>query len=161
MKRRNEPFSIAVVLLTVCMLTASGFGQSGNNSRVNAKKNQGAMMNSSGTDQMCDRSVDRNADGQGPDGMIQNPERGNRRGFIDVDGDGLNDLAQDFDGDGIANGKDPDYVRPQDGTGRQLGLRSLFRGSGGCGSGTGRSSMVRGMGRGAGRRGSSGRQGRG
>lgn len=41
--------------------------------------------------------------------------------FIDEDGDGFNDLAPDADGDGIPNGLDPDYVRPEDGTGRQLG----------------------------------------
>ena len=40
--------------------------------------------------------------------------------FIDEDGDGFNDLAPDADGDGIPNGQDPDYVRPEDGTGSQL-----------------------------------------
>lgn len=39
--------------------------------------------------------------------------------FIDENGDGFNDLAPDADGDGIPNGLDPDYVRPQDGTGSQ------------------------------------------
>lgn len=39
--------------------------------------------------------------------------------FIDEDGDGFNDLAPDHDGDGIPNGLDPDYVRPEDGTGQQ------------------------------------------
>lgn len=39
--------------------------------------------------------------------------------FIDEDGDGFNDLAPDHDGDGIPNGLDPDYVRPEDGTGNQ------------------------------------------
>lgn len=34
--------------------------------------------------------------------------------FIDEDGDGFNDLAPDADGDGIPNGLDPDYVRPED-----------------------------------------------
>ena len=37
--------------------------------------------------------------------------------FIDEDGDGFNDLAPDADGDGIPNGMDPDYVKPEDGTG--------------------------------------------
>ncbi len=37
--------------------------------------------------------------------------------FIDEDGDGFNDLAPDADGDGIPNGMDEDYVRPEDGTG--------------------------------------------
>jgi hypothetical protein len=39
--------------------------------------------------------------------------------FIDEDGDGFNDLAPDADGDGIPNGLDPDYVRPEDGEGQQ------------------------------------------
>lgn len=37
--------------------------------------------------------------------------------FIDEDGDGFNDLAPDADGDGIPNGLDPDYVKPEDGSG--------------------------------------------
>jgi hypothetical protein len=39
--------------------------------------------------------------------------------FVDEDGDGYNDLAPDADGDGIPNGQDPDYVKPEDGTGNQ------------------------------------------
>ena len=38
--------------------------------------------------------------------------------FIDEDGDGFNDNAPDADGDGIPNGQDPDYVKPEDGTGQ-------------------------------------------
>lgn len=37
--------------------------------------------------------------------------------FIDEDGDGFNDLAPDADGDGIPNGLDPDYEKPEDGDG--------------------------------------------
>ncbi len=37
--------------------------------------------------------------------------------FIDEDGDGFNDLAPDADGDGIPDGLDPDYVKPEDRTG--------------------------------------------
>ncbi|MBU8871010.1 MAG: hypothetical protein KOO60_09140 [Gemmatimonadales bacterium] len=37
--------------------------------------------------------------------------------FVDEDGDGFNDLAPDFDGDGIPNGQDDDYVKAEDGTG--------------------------------------------
>jgi hypothetical protein len=43
----------------------------------------------------------------------------NRIAFIDENGDGINDLARDADGDGIPNGQDPDWVKPQDGTGYQ------------------------------------------
>ena len=39
--------------------------------------------------------------------------------YIDEDGDGFNDLAPDADGDGIPNGLDEDYVKPEDGSGSQ------------------------------------------
>lgn len=42
------------------------------------------------------------------------------RGYIDLNGDGINDNAIDSDGDGIPNGQDPDYVKPQDGTGQKF-----------------------------------------
>mgnify|MGYP001054890298 CR=1 FL=1 len=41
----------------------------------------------------------------------------NRIAFVDENGDGINDLAKDADGDGIPNGQDPDWVKPADGTG--------------------------------------------
>ena len=43
--------------------------------------------------------------------------------FVDENGDGFNDLAPDHDGDGIPNGQDADWTRPQDGSGAQSGLR--------------------------------------
>ncbi len=43
------------------------------------------------------------------------------REFVDEDGDGFNDLAPDHDGDGIPNGQDEDYIRPEDGTGSHFG----------------------------------------
>ena len=36
--------------------------------------------------------------------------------FVDEDGDGFNDNARDADGDGVPNGMDDDYVRPNDGS---------------------------------------------
>ena len=42
-------------------------------------------------------------------------------GFVDADGDGYNDNAADHDGDGIPNGQDDDFVRPQDGSGSKKG----------------------------------------
>lgn len=47
--------------------------------------------------------------------------------FVDEDGDGFNDLAPDHDGDGIPNGLDPDYVRPEDGTGHQYKYSYAFQ----------------------------------
>jgi len=42
-------------------------------------------------------------------------------GFVDENGDGINDLAPDADGDGIPNGLDTDYAPPLDGTGERFG----------------------------------------
>lgn len=60
------------------------------------------------------------------------------KGFVDLNGDGINDNAIDSDGDGIPNGKDPDFVKPQDGTGRKLmNGKSAKNGKGGYGPGDG------------------------
>jgi len=55
---------------------------------------------------------------------------GSRAGFVDANTDGRNDRAKDSNGDGIVNGQDPTYTRPQDGTGsangrgKGMGLRT-------------------------------------
>jgi hypothetical protein len=41
--------------------------------------------------------------------------------FVDENGDGICDQFQDHDGDGIPNGQDPDWDRPEDGNGKQYG----------------------------------------
>jgi hypothetical protein len=41
----------------------------------------------------------------------------NETRFVDENGDGINDLARDADGDGIPNGQDPDWTKPLDGSG--------------------------------------------
>lgn len=40
--------------------------------------------------------------------------------FIDENGDGIADVLRDHDGDGVPNGQDPDWTRPEDGTGYQV-----------------------------------------
>src|SRR4030042_6899479 len=37
--------------------------------------------------------------------------------FMDQNGDGINDFQRDHDNDGIPNCQDPDWTRPEDGTG--------------------------------------------
>lgn len=44
----------------------------------------------------------------------------NRLMFVDEDGDGICDGLRDHDNDGIPNGLDPDWTKPQDGTGNQF-----------------------------------------
>lgn len=39
--------------------------------------------------------------------------------FVDENGDGIADVLRDHDGDGVPNGQDPDWTRPEDGTGYQ------------------------------------------
>lgn len=50
--------------------------------------------------------------------------------FIDENGDGYNDLAPDHDGDGIPNGQDPDYVKPEDGSGNKMNGKKWGNGGG-------------------------------
>lgn len=73
-----------------------------------------------------------NAQGFGPgDGSGDCP-------FIDENGDGFNDLAPDADGDGIPNGQDPDYVKPEDGTDSQMRKgQAALQGNGFFGRGLG------------------------
>lgn len=65
----------------------------------------------------------------------------NRIAFVDENGDGINDLAKDADGDGIPNGQDADWVRPEDGSGyksqHKIGKASFRTGMTGVGRATG------------------------
>lgn len=61
------------------------------------------------------------ADGAGKNSAraeaLSQKELVNRFGFVDEDGDGINDLARDADNDGIPNCLDPDWVAPENGSG--------------------------------------------
>jgi len=50
-------------------------------------------------------------------------------GFVDEDGDGVNDRLMDVDKDGVPNCQDSDWVKPQDGTGAKYG-RGIRMGKG-------------------------------
>jgi hypothetical protein len=47
-------------------------------------------------------------------------------GFVDEDGDGINDRIMDADNDGIPNGKDADWVKPEDCLGRGANMGKGF-----------------------------------
>ena len=73
------------------------------------------------------------------------------KAFVDMNGYGICDNYQagygfDDDGDGIPNGQDPDYVKPEDGTGKKFmrGVKSqnkFGKGGFGPGDGTGNSGL--------------------
>lgn len=64
----------------------------------------------------------RNMAQNGAGNVGEAPGSGRRQGFVDENGDGINDLAPDHDGDGIPNGQDPDWVKKKrDGSGYQHG----------------------------------------
>jgi len=62
-----------------------------------------------------DYDKDQNKNSQG----VKTQKENKQAGFKDDDGDGVNDNALDDDGDGIPNGQDPDYIRPEDGSGKK------------------------------------------
>lgn len=81
----------------------------------------------------------------GADSQMQTPEKVQQRAgrmvqtrllFVDENGDGICDFARDHDNDGIPNCQDPDWERPQDGTGNMNG-KSDQSGSGQFRNGSG------------------------
>lgn len=57
-------------------------------------------------------------------------------GFVDEDGDGVNDRLMDADKDGVPNCQDSDWVKPQDGTGNKFGRGARMGKGFGGGKGT-------------------------
>ena len=88
---------------------------------------------------VSDEDGDGIPNGQDPDFDGAKIRGGNANGgFVDEDGDGINDKAMDDDGDGIPNGQDPDYTRPEDGSGNMYRHQHKTQtGSGGYGPGDG------------------------
>ena len=52
----------------------------------------------------------------------QNKGKPADKGFVDANKDGINDNAQDHDGDGIPNGQDPDYLKLNPNAGKGKGF---------------------------------------
>ncbi len=100
--------AVAVALLSFLVMSDVSFAQ-------NVGKQNGKAAG------FADADGDAIPNGLDPDYRPLNPNRGHRFGFVDQDGDGINDQFQDADGDGIPNCQDADYVRPQDGTGNKFG----------------------------------------
>jgi len=50
---------------------------------------------------------------QGPPGGPHGPGKGGPPRFVDIDGDGINDLAPDMDRDGLPDAMDPFFLGPQ------------------------------------------------
>jgi len=89
---------------------------------------------------MSDEDGDGIPNGQDPDFDGAKIRGGNANGgFVDTDGDGINDKAMDDDGDGIPNGQDPDYTRPEDGSGNmhKHQHKTMTQSGSGSGNGTG------------------------
>lgn len=70
--------------------------------------------------------------------------------FIDENGDGINDNFRDHDGDGIPNHLDPDWTRPQDGSGYKGQYRNGSSLNARRGGGAGSFSEMRRLGQGNG-----------
>ena len=97
----------------------SNQGQNQNCEDCTGSPNNGINTGMGNSKDAPDDDGDGIPNGQDPDYVRSGFGRGH--GFVDADGDGINDFAQDADGDGIPNGQDPDYVCPQDGSGKRMG----------------------------------------
>jgi hypothetical protein len=107
----------AAFLLFIAAATDGALAQeSGKNAQAEPGVNAGGPGGPGGWGR--DEDGDGIPNGQDPDYDRQNPMRGHgQMGFIDENGDGINDRCLDSDGDGIPNRLDPDWEPPRDGTG--------------------------------------------
>jgi len=122
MKKGFTGLMIASFFIFLMFLIKPAFGQSGTDSTgygsQNSHDNQTGHELGQGQNQP---SLSENQSGQNQN---QNRYR-NSTGFVDNDGNGINDRKEDDDGDGILNGQDPDWDGPhqdcnqQSGSGRQ------------------------------------------
>lgn len=103
MKTKNLLSTFAITVLAVAFSTSNLFSQDDPAKNQNQIKVKSTVKNEIKTQTQT---------------KYQFNEHGNK--FVDANGDGYNDNAPDSDGDGIPNGKDADYVRPQDGSGQKF-----------------------------------------
>lgn len=112
---------IAALVATSIGVAAARYGPE-NGARYVDADGDGVCDNIGERPEFVDADGDGVCDNQGSRGF-----RGDARNYVDEDGDGICDNiginGRDSDGDGIPNGKDDDYVRPRDGSGKQNGNR--------------------------------------
>ena len=110
---------IAALVATSIGVAAARYGPE-NGSRYVDADNDGVCDNIGERPGFVDENGDGVCDNQGSRGF-----GGYGRNFVDADGDGICDNfginGRDSDGDGKQNGKDDDYVRPRDGSGKHRG----------------------------------------
>jgi hypothetical protein len=125
---------VAGILIAALVATSIGVAAAryGTDSGARYGTDNGAQYVDADGDGVCDNTGERpgyvDEDG---DGVCDNQGirgfRGYGRIFVDADGDGICDNfginGRDSDGDGTPNGKDGDYTRPRDGSGKQNGNR--------------------------------------
>ena len=110
---------IAALVATSIGVAAARYGPE-NGARYVDADGDGVCDNIGERPEFVDADGDGVCDNQGSRGF-----RGDARNYVDADGDGICDNiginGRDSDGDGIPNGKDDNYVRPRDGSGKQNG----------------------------------------
>jgi len=133
--KRFTKFSVLAMIIAVAFFAfqnVDALAQNGNHG------NQFVDENGDGyNDNAPDHDGDGIPNGQDPDwvkpadgsgskfGLNRGPKAGSPGSrFVDEDGDGICDNFQDADGDGVPNYKDPDWVKPQDGTGNKFGQKA-------------------------------------
>jgi hypothetical protein len=106
MKKKNLVGAIMTVALIAAMSSSTLFAQDEPTQEKNQIQNQVKVESKVNT---------------------QTQTKGHGNGFVDLNKDGYNDNAIDSDGDGIPNCQDPDFVRPQNGSGQKKMNGMIFQ----------------------------------
>jgi len=127
------------MIFTICIMFSQSLQaqQTDTTATKQRLKNKGVVKQNKMINQnsVVNANSNRDLDGDGiPNGQDEDftaLKKGKGHGFLDLNGDGINDYAEDSDNDGIPNGQDPDWQKPLDGSGKQMkqGLGG-FQGSG-------------------------------
>lgn len=110
MKTRNL-LSLLAIIIAVAFISTDLLGQSGSTNQSKTKNEIKTQTQDQNKFQGETQNQVKNQN------RLKTGEIIHGKNFVDNNGDGFNDNAPDIDGDGIPNGQDPDFIRPQDGTG--------------------------------------------